>query len=53
MIKIIPVSKKPLFIIIAVFKNDYYHYYLNDFIKNKNADVGVWRIKYKDYAIPE
>ena len=48
MITIVPIRKNPLVIIITVFKDGYYHYYLNDLsTKNKYCDIGVWRVKYK------
>lgn len=48
MIHKIPISNKPSVITITVFKNDYYQYWLNNLnTKNKNCDIGCWRIKYK------
>lgn len=48
MINIIPIRKKPLFIIITFFEIKQYQYWLNDLsTKNKQCDIGVWNIKYK------
>lgn len=48
LIKIVPISKKPNFIIICKFSQSYFHYHLNDLsTKNKQSDIGVWKIKYK------
>ena len=48
MITIVPIRKNPLIIIITIFENRYYHYHLNDLsTKNKQCDIGVWKIKYK------
>ena len=48
MIKAIPIREEPLFIVVTVFDKDYYHYHLNDLSSvNKNCDIGVWKIKYK------
>lgn len=50
MIKIIPIRKNPTIILITKFNNEntYYQYHLTDLsTKNKNCDIGCWRIKYK------
>ncbi len=48
MASIIRISKKPAFIIVTCFKDDYIYYYLDN-LKTKNiyCDIGVWNIKYK------
>lgn len=49
MIKIVPIQKKPLFIVITVFQEGNYQYHLNDLSTiNKYCDVGCWHIKYKN-----
>lgn len=48
MIKIVPISRKPNFIIVARFGESYILYHLDDLsCINKSSDVGVWNIKYK------
>lgn len=44
----IRVSKKPNFIIVSVYANDIFQYWVNSLDSvNKYCDIGVWRIKYK------
>jgi len=46
--RVIRIRKNPTIIIITVFENIYHQYHLNDLsTKNKNCDIGCWRIKYK------
>jgi len=45
--KTIPIKKQPKFILVVIHGNQYHHYWVDDFIKNKYTDVGVWKIKYK------
>jgi hypothetical protein len=48
MIKIVPIHKEPSFIIITFLDNIIYQYHLEDLsAKNKEVDIGCWRIKYK------
>ena len=49
MIKVIPIRKKPIHIIITYFDKIQYQYWLNDLnTKNKNCDIGCWNVKYKN-----
>jgi len=45
---VIRISKKPIFIIVTFFKDNYIHYHLDNLkTKNRYCDIGVWNIKYK------
>jgi len=49
MINIVRVSKKPFYIIISKFEDNYFQYHLDNLkTKNKHCDVGCWNIKYKN-----
>lgn len=48
-IKIVPISKTPKFIIVTKLWNAYFHYHMDDLSTiNKLSDVGVWKIKLKN-----
>lgn len=47
-IKNIKISKKANFIIVCKFMQNYFLYHLDNLdTKNKQTDLGVWKIKYK------
>jgi hypothetical protein len=42
------ISKKPNYIIVTQFESgEEVHYWKDEPSRNKNCDVGIWRIKYK------
>ena len=46
-IKVIPIARKPNFIIVTRFGESFFLYHLDDLSTiNKHSDVGVWKIKY-------
>ena len=51
--KVIPIRKNPKFILVTIHGGKYFHYWVNEFIKNKYTDIGCFRIKYKSQKLDE
>jgi hypothetical protein len=48
MAKSIRIKKQPKLILVSIHGGKYFNYWVDDFIRNKYTDVGVWKIKYKN-----